>query len=98
MRPRSTANDDQPGPIARCQTFTGGAVVQSVLTCTLRTTPSRAGPRKPGHSAGLRATGGVGVTAAGAADAAPGAPDELEASASAGSGMASRNRKPCAPF
>ena len=49
----STANDDQPGPIGRRHSSTGGDVDQSVSIRTPRTTPSRSGPRKPGHSTRL---------------------------------------------
>ena len=48
-----TAKDDQPGPIGRRHSSTGGDAAQSVLIRTPRTTPSRSGPRKPGHSGRL---------------------------------------------
>src|SRR5207249_3840505 len=51
MRSPRTAKDDQPGPIGRRHNSTGGDLDQSVSICTPRTTPSRLGPRKPGHSA-----------------------------------------------
>src|SRR5260221_13765825 len=70
MRLPLTANEDQPGPIGRRQTWTGGDCDQSVAICVPWITPSRSGPRKPGHSAGFVGTGagaGAAVSAAGAA-------------------------------
>src|ERR1700687_1921443 len=49
MRLPRTAKDDQPGPIGRRQSSTGGEAAQSVSIRTPRTTPSRPGPRKPGQ-------------------------------------------------
>src|SRR5688500_8301742 len=50
MKLPRTANDDQPGPIGRRHNSTGGDLDQSVSIRTPGTTPSRLGPRKPGHS------------------------------------------------
>ena len=66
-----TANDDHPGPTGRRHSCTGGDADQSVAIRTPRTTPSRFGPRKPGHSPKDRdeEAGGmddVGTVAAGA--------------------------------
>src|SRR3954447_12901823 len=72
MRSPFTANDDQPGPIGRRQISAGGDDDQSVATLTPRTMSSRAGPRKPGHSAGFVFTIGGGPTGSGVA-VAPGA-------------------------
>src|SRR5262245_13411823 len=60
MRPPATANDDQPGPIARRHSSTGGELAQSVLTRASFATPFRPGPRNPGH-AGVAAGGASGV-------------------------------------
>jgi hypothetical protein len=73
MRLPWTAKDDQPGPIGLRQSCTGGDAAQSVLIRTPGMTPSRCGPRKPGHSLGVStfagalgrtATGGAGATGA----------------------------------
>src|SRR5688500_19546666 len=61
MCPPRTAKDDHPGPIGRRHNSTGGDLAQSVSIVTPRTMLSRAGPRKPGHSApvgAFAATGG----------------------------------------
>src|SRR5262245_44516946 len=71
MRSPSTAKDDQPGPIGRRHSSTGGDAAQSVAIHTPRTTPSRSGPRKPGQFA---VAGAVAGAAAGAARGATGAP------------------------
>src|ERR1035437_6529278 len=70
MRLPWTAKDDQPGPIGRRQSWTGGDTVQSVLIRTPGMTLSRCGPRKPGHSLGISTLAGAfGRTAAGGAGA-----------------------------
>src|SRR6187549_2141867 len=67
MRSPCTANDDQPGPTFRRHSSFGGAAIQSALMRRLRITPSRSGPRKPGHSAGgIAAGGGAGAVVGGA--------------------------------
>src|SRR5919106_5962237 len=48
-----TAKEDQPGPIFRRQSSTGGEADQSVAIRTPRTMLSLLGPRKPGHSGSL---------------------------------------------
>ena len=56
-RPRTS---DHPGPTARRHSSTGGDFDQSVSICAPWTTPSRLGPRKPGHSGScLAAIGGA---------------------------------------
>ena len=81
MRSPSTANEDHPGPIGRRHNLDRRRADQSVAIRTPRTTLSRAGPRKPGHServatgavavprgaTGARAAGAAGLLAAGAA-------------------------------
>src|SRR5207249_4068718 len=65
--------DDHPGPIGRRQIATGGDFDQSVTIRTPRMMPSRPGPRKPGHSAGVSGATGVASSifaATGAASAA----------------------------
>src|SRR5258708_31039795 len=59
MRLPLTAKDDQAGRIGRCQICTGGDCDQSVAIRTPRITPSRVGPRKPGHSARFHVAGGA---------------------------------------
>src|SRR5258707_1251089 len=72
MRLPLTANEDQPGPIGRRQTWTGGDCDQSVAICVPWITPSRSGPRKPGHSAGFVGTGaGAGAAVSPARAAGP---------------------------
>src|SRR5260370_23724550 len=73
MRPAWTAKDDQPGPIGRRQSSTGGDAAQSVIMCTPGIIPSRRGPRNPGHSGPATAAAGVSLGAAGAALAVAGA-------------------------
>src|SRR5207245_7360882 len=64
-------NDDQPGPICRRHSSTGGEVDQSVLIFMPGMMLSRPGPRKPGQlapvsaSAGVLAATGVGGSATG---------------------------------
>src|SRR5258708_30823362 len=70
MRLPLTAKDDQPGPIGRRQIWTGGDCDQSVAIRMPRITPSRLGPRKPGHSARFHVAAGAAnsvLTADGAA-------------------------------
>src|SRR5690349_2755089 len=50
MKPSCTAKDDHPGPTGRRHISTGGDFDQSVSRLTPAITPSRRGPRKPGHS------------------------------------------------
>ena len=58
--------DDHPGPIRRRHSSVGGEADQSLAILTPGTTPFRAGPRNPGHSAGLpTGAAGASVTAAG---------------------------------
>src|SRR5258708_39806637 len=49
MRPLWTAKEDQPGPIGRRHSSTGGDAVQSVTIRTPGILPSRRGPRNPGQ-------------------------------------------------
>src|SRR5687768_7831663 len=74
MKLPRTANDDHPGPTGRRQSWTGGDLAQSVSIVTPRMTPSRAGPRKPGHTGPLVASaavaGAAGVALPAVADAA----------------------------
>src|SRR5712671_5812965 len=67
MRSRWTAKDDQPGPIGRRHSSTGGDAVQSLTIRTPGIIPSRRGPRKPGHSGLDTAATGVSLSAAGTA-------------------------------
>src|SRR5258708_33269316 len=70
MRLGVAAKDDQPGPIGRRQIWTGGDCDQSVAIRMPRITPSRLGPRKPGHSARFHVAAGAAnsvLTADGAA-------------------------------
>src|SRR5258705_5749362 len=73
MRPPWTAKDDQPGPIGRRQSSTGGDAAQSVMICTPGIIPSRRGPRNPGHSGPATAAARGSLGAAGAALAVAGA-------------------------
>src|SRR5258707_15888630 len=73
MRSPWTAKDDHPGPIGRRHSSTGGDAVQSVTIRTPGITPSRRGPRKPGHSGLDTAAAGVSLDAAGGALAVVGA-------------------------
>ena len=50
---RGPQRTTRPGPTGRRHISTGGDTSQLVAIVTARTTPSRAGPRKPGHSAGV---------------------------------------------
>src|SRR3990172_445202 len=65
MRSPATAKDDQPGPIGRRHSSTGGDSAQSVAIRTPGMMPSRAGPRKPGQSAPVVAPEGAGGRSAG---------------------------------
>src|SRR5450755_1169987 len=67
MRPPCTAKDDQPGPISRRHSSTGGDAAQSVTIRTPGIIPSRRGPRNPGQSGPATVATGVSLGAAGAA-------------------------------
>src|SRR5687768_2727783 len=73
MRSPRTAKDDHAGPIGLRHSCTGGDADQLVGIRTPRTTPSRARPRKPGHSARVTVRSLVaGPAASGATAGAPG--------------------------
>ena len=55
-----TAKDDQPGPIGRRHSSTGGDADQSVAMRAPRTMLLRSGPRKPGQSAPVSRAAGAG--------------------------------------
>src|SRR5262245_41450945 len=76
MRSLRTENDDQPGPMGRRQSSTGGDADQFVLMRTPRMMPSRCGPRNPGHAAGGSSLAGAGASSDGFGDSL-----ELEAGA-----------------
>ena len=61
MRSPLTANEDHPGPIGARHISTGGFCAQSVPMRVPPIAPSRWGPRKPGHSAGLCSIGSGGA-------------------------------------
>src|SRR5947207_13057480 len=65
MRPPWTAKDDQPGPIGRRHSSTGGDAAQSVAIRTPGITPSRRGPRNPGQSGPATVADGFSFGAAG---------------------------------
>src|SRR3989442_15838985 len=73
MRPPRTANDDQPGPIGRRNSSTGGDADQSVTIRTPGIIPSRRGPRNPGQSGPATVAAAVSLGAAGTAFAVVGA-------------------------
>src|ERR1035438_3931434 len=65
--------DDQPGPIGRRHSWTGGDADQSVAIRTPGTMASRWGPRKPGQPAPVSAAAGVAGSFAGGAGSFAGA-------------------------
>src|SRR5258706_9521274 len=71
MRSLPTANDDQPGPMGRRHSWTGGVEAQSVASRTPRTTPLRSDPRKPDHATVVFTAGAVDGIVAGLSRAEP---------------------------
>src|SRR5690242_17383643 len=100
MRFPATENDDHPGPTSRRHICTGGAAVQSELIFAPLTTPSRRGPRNPGHSAdvktGVREVVRLTGVAVGFATRAVDGAGSAGAGAAAAAGVSMRSLAACA--